>query len=434
MVRITKPPAYRRRIIRGKPVAYLTLRDRVTKRGRDFNLGQYGSDFSRERYARLVADWEAHDRRLLPDPPPAGLTVMDVVRDWGVAALPAYSPSERCNFRSVLRVLCQLYGQTPAAAFGPKALALVRSAMITGDPAAGRKPWARKTINDAMHRVRRVFRWAVAQELLPEPVYRSLCAVQALKRGQARETEKVRPVPEAIIAATLQRLSTPVRAMVELQRVTGMRSGELIILRTRDLEVANPIWIYRPAEHKTLHRDLTREVYLGPRAQVIARPWLRINLEEYLFCPADAAEECFRKRHVARKTAADRGNEPGTRHAEDPQRPPGERYTPDSYRRAIERACDQIWPPPANLRRARGETRTAHRQRLGLKAWEDLQAWRRAHRWHPHQLRHNFATDVRRRFGVEAARVLLGHQTVDVTEIYAERDAAVAAEVAKAIG
>ena len=54
--------------------------------------------------------------------------------------------------------------------------------------------------------------------------------------------------------------------------------------------------------------------------------------------------------------------------------------------------------------------------------------------WHPHQLRHNFATMVRRQFGLEAARVTLGHQTAAVTELYAERDQNVAVRVALKVG
>ena len=41
---------------------------------------------------------------------------------------------------------------------------------------------------------------------------------------------------------------------------------------------------------------------------------------------------------------------------------------------------------------------------------------------------------VRKRYGVEAARIVLGHQKLDVTELYAERDLAVAAEVASQVG
>lgn len=54
--------------------------------------------------------------------------------------------------------------------------------------------------------------------------------------------------------------------------------------------------------------------------------------------------------------------------------------------------------------------------------------------WHPNQLRHTFATQVRKQHGLEAAQVLLGHARADVTQVYAERDGALAATVAAKIG
>lgn len=49
-------------------------------------------------------------------------------------------------------------------------------------------------------------------------------------------------------------------------------------------------------------------------------------------------------------------------------------------------------------------------------------AWRADHCWHPRQLRHNAATRLRKEFGIEAARLILGHASMDATAIYAERD------------
>ena len=138
----------------------------------------------------------------------------------------------------------------------------------------------------------------------------------------------------------------------------------------------------------------------GPKAIEMLRPWLRTKVDEYLFQPAEAVQAWRDERTARRNIPASHGNRPGTNRREDPQRRPGDRYTTDSYRRAIERACKAADVP----------------------------------RWHPHQLRHNYATAVRKKFGVEAARVVLGHHSIDVTELYAERDAAVAADVARAMG
>jgi integrase len=55
-------------------------------------------------------------------------------------------------------------------------------------------------------------------------------------------------------------------------------------------------------------------------------------------------------------------------------------------------------------------------------------------RWHPHQLRHNAATYLRREFGLEAARIILGHHSSAVTEIYAEKDEQQAVEAIIKVG
>jgi len=54
--------------------------------------------------------------------------------------------------------------------------------------------------------------------------------------------------------------------------------------------------------------------------------------------------------------------------------------------------------------------------------------------WHPHQLRHTFATLVRKRFGLDAARAVLGHRSPVVTEIYAEIDRDKSSQVVASIG
>lgn len=54
--------------------------------------------------------------------------------------------------------------------------------------------------------------------------------------------------------------------------------------------------------------------------------------------------------------------------------------------------------------------------------------------WHPHQLRHNAATWLRKEFGLDIARVILGHHSSDVTEISADLDFSRAVEVVGKVG
>ena len=65
---------------------------------------------------------------------------------------------------------------------------------------------------------------------------------------------------------------------------------------------------------------------------------------------------------------------------------------------------------------------------------EQASSWRKEWCWHPHQLRHNAGTELRREFGIEAARLILGHSSAAITEIYAEIDRDQAKLIAGKVG
>ena len=62
-------------------------------------------------------------------------------------------------------------------------------------------------------------------ELVPPGVLHALQAVSGLRYGrtEAKESEPVRPVANAFVEAILPHVAPQVRAMIELQRFTGMR-------------------------------------------------------------------------------------------------------------------------------------------------------------------------------------------------------------------
>ncbi len=55
-------------------------------------------------------------------------------------------------------------------------------------------------------------------------------------------------------------------------------------------------------------------------------------------------------------------------------------------------------------------------------------------KWTPGQLRHNAGTQIRRKYGLEAARMILGHRSAATTEIYAEKDVSEAVRIMKEMG
>ncbi len=343
------------------------------------------------------------------------------------------------NIRLALRPLRKLYGHTPASAFDSLALEALRAQMVKD----GR---CRNRVNKDVARIKRMFRWGAAKKLVPLTAHQSLATVEGLRAGRsdARETAPVRPVPQSTVDATLPFLTPQVTAMVRLQLLTGMRPGEVAVMRGMDLEMGGKVWVYRPGSdqgphgaHKTAYRGQHRQVLIGPRAQEVLRPWLRLNIAEYLFQPREAIEGVNEERRRNRKTPMT-PNQAKRRLKTNPKKKPGDRYCASSYATAVAKGCDKACPHP-DLAAIRAKGLPAKPMCQEIAAWveahgPELSAWREARRWHPNQLRHAKATEIRREFGLDAARVVLGHRSPCVTEVYAELDLTLAAKVAAEIG
>jgi integrase len=234
--------------------------------------------------------------------------------------------------------------------------------------------------------------------------------------------------------------------MVKVQMLTGMRSGEVCLLRPVDVDQTADVWEYRPTTHKTTHHGKDRVVAIGPLAQAILLPLLSgIGPGELVFSPARAEVERRARRSVERRTPRWHSHMQRNHRKRkvQPKRRAGERYNSTSYARCIARACKQAFPLPPSLRRGRVEDGLGRgvtesidqwRQRIGEDGWDQVAKWWKDHHWHPHQLRHLRATEVRERFGLDAAQVVLGHSQANVTQIYAKVSMAKAVEVAKLAG
>lgn len=386
----SKVPPYLRH--KSKNLAYVNFAGRV------LYLGKYGSPKSRKKYARMINEWVGGDGR---PPSPNGATVADMFAGFWAHAKNHYvkagqATSELSNYRAVGRLLLDLYDDMPAADFGPRQLKACREVMIG-------LGWFRQSINRQVSRMRTIFRWGVAEEIIPADRFESLKAVSGLRAGRpgVRESEPVRPVPSEHIRRTMPALPPIIRAMVRVQKLTGMRSGELVAMRPELIDQTGKVWLYN-APSKTEHHGYDRLVEIGPRAQRILRLLIaRTGDDEYIFRPVEAYDWHAARRHAARKTPLGQGNRPGkSNRPRKRRRSFRESFTSDTYRQAIRRACLAAGVP----------------------------------HWHPHQLRHNAATRINADYGIEAVRVVLGHATLKMAEHYAERDHVLARRVALEVG
>jgi len=384
--------------------------------GRRHYLGPWQSKASRIEYDRRITEWLSSGRSPSFGVPECVVTVLELVVSYLEYAKSYYGGGARgeyANMLYALRPLRQLYGRTPAREFGPQQLKAVREKLIaTGN--------SRKYINQQVQRIGRVFRWAVSEGLIPPEVHQALAAVAGLRKGHttAPETKKVRPVDDATVEVTLPHLPPIVRSMVELHRFCGCRPGELVVLRPCDVDRSHDIWEFRPTQHKNENREQDRCIYIGPKGQEILRPYLLRPPESFCFSPAETVATQRAERHEARATPIGYGNTIGTNQKRKPKRQAGKRYTSQSYLYAVRRACDKAFPVPKEI----------------AEDPEAVAKWQAEHRWSPNQLRHAAATEIRKRFGLEAAQVLLGHSKADVTQVYAERDHGLAARVAREVG
>lgn len=390
---------------------------RVQINGKSVHLGRYGTAASMDKYKRVIAAAAARDLATTPDGKPVVL-VASLVKPFVEHINRIFrKPSGRKtgtaeNYRPVLRLLVEKFGLTPAEEFGPLAFKALRLALVD-------RGLCRRSVNEAAAKVKALFQFACGEELVSERVFHRLATVKNLRAGEtsAPESVRVEPVDDAVIEATLPHLPPIVGDMVRLQRLTGARPGEIVQLRPQDLDRSGEIWSYKPREHKTEAHGITRVICIGPQAQAILLP--------YLLRPAD--QVCFSPREVWK----------GRSWIEGARREPKAAYTSDTYRRSIARGCEKAFGMPAELRRAptaTGKRKAVETPEAKQARQAAAEAWRAKHCWHPHQLRHTAATEIRKTFGLEAAQVTLGHTKANMTERYAEKNMLLAEEVARRIG
>jgi integrase len=368
-------PSYRKHRKSGQAI--------VTLSGKDHYLGPHGTKASRAEYDRLIGEWLANGRRSPNQSVETAITVETLLADYWRWAKTYYvkngkASGEQSSIKIAIRDTRRLYASTSVDDFGPLALEAIRGEMLKRDASRG-------YINAQIKRIRRIFKWGVAKQKVPPMVLHALQALDGLKAGKckARETGPVLPIGDAVIDTTIKHCRKVLAAMIQFQRLTGCRPGEVFNIKPKELDRSGSVWIYRPSTHKMEHKGRDRVILIGPKAQEILRPYLLRDENKFCFL-----------RHC------------------------GKPYKRWHYSNQINTACDRAFPAPPSVKNVPAK----------------LKSWKKKHRWAPNRLRHSAATAIRQEFGLEAAQVILGHASADVTQVYAERDQAKAVEVMAKIG
>lgn len=375
----------------------------MTVKGKFIYLGPHGTHESIQRYAAMVAELQVNGTIVtkMDDRP----TVRDLVNGYQAFLKEHRDARAVAAGRRTTRELVEMYGSKAVADFTPMDLLVLQNQIAQSG-------LCRPQVNRLVREIRRVFKWGVSRGVCDVVVFQALQSVEGLRRGRtvAPEGRKVLPVSEETVNATLPFLSRPVAGLVELLLATGARPGELVGLRAVDIDTTGPVWSARLDYHKNAWRGDERTLHFGPRAQAVLRPlMLRRPVNEPLFSPRDHLDERREDATVHRRP----NQKPSPR---DTGRVVGDTYTPSDLSRAVHRAV-----AAANRARAAELGRP-------LEPHEILEDW------HVYRLRHTAATRFRREFGIEAARVSLGHKDAGITLTYAEQDRELAARVASRLG
>ena len=353
-------PAYRYSLHRasGQAVVYLD--------GKCHYLGPYGSHESRERHRVLVSAAKA--RVLAPDlarPLSVGELcerfVESKAAEWGERSW------QVVQARMVALAVCDRFAGLEAFAFGPKALQEVQQALLD----AGKL--TRGGVNRRRQQVVAMFKWAVAEELVPPSAWHALQAVRGVRIGRGRDNPPRMPADPAVVEAVVSRLRTDgnigAARCVAFIRATGCRPHEATGATPADLRLSADLPHLVVREHKCAHRGMERIVPLNAAATAVVREALADRPPTHgLLFPNSA----------------------------------GNRWDNRTFPRIVARACEALGLP----------------------------------KWTPYQLRHLAATEAVNRTGSEAAAAaLLGHSpSSTVVRRYSRDRLALAAEAAKAVG
>ena len=265
---------------------------------------------------------------------------------------------------------------------------------------------ARTTINRRLWIVKSMLAWGLDESLITATAKAELSQGRPIKRGRtaAKEMPPVRPVDDDCIRAALPKMQPNLADMVRVHRLTGMRPVELCALRWSLIDRTRTPWVYTPpaeANKNAWRGEMgkPRAICIGPRARAILARYADGN--DTPFSPLRNMAQWLAARHAARKTPTY-----GVRKSQRPPRVVGEAWTTSAYTKSIRRACKRAGVPP----------------------------------WGANRLRHAFATLVRREYGLDAARAVLGHTGgAGATDIYsydaiADNMVAIAAPAVEALG
>ena len=365
----------------------------VYYRGKPHYLGRYGSPESKIAYSRFISEIQANPI-FLPAKAEKHVSICELTAAFLDHAKKSMDSTEYGHYRIIiLDFLDKLYGDGISVDdFKPRCLKLVREEMIQ----SGR--FCRRIVNRYTFWITAIFAWGVENDLVPETVWRALKSVKSVPKGYPGtfDNEEREPVSDDVIRRTLPFMSPTLRAMVIVQRLTGMRPSEVFNMRVGEIikNVDSELWHYVKKDHKTERFIGKKAIPLGRPEQELIAPYLAGKTpEQAVFSPRTAMQEHGVERRANRKTKISPSQAAQEKARATKPSPYSEFYSKYSYRQAIIHAIEK------GNRQLPEEDQIPH--------------------WFPYQLRHSAATATELAHSDEDAQALLGHTSVNMTKRYA---------------
>jgi integrase len=300
------------------------------------------------------------------------------------------SKSEFTLHRYAIGYLAESFGELAVNEFSPKKLKIVRNQMVkTGT-------LCRKTVNNYIGKIRRMFAWGVEEEVATASISHALKVVKDLRKGEdgTFDHPEREAVPEWVIAATLPFLPPTVAAIVQVQWLTGMRPSEVLNMRVGDIDRSrsNGLWYYSP-KHKTEEHIGEKPIPLGKPEQKLIAPYLEGKKSgDSVFSPKTAQRERAAEARAnlkSKRTTSQR--EVDAKRAEKNASRVGNFYDHSGYRRAVKYAIEK-----------------GNRHGVEIPHWS------------PYLLRNSAATAIELEHGLDEAQAQLGHTTANMTKRYSK--------------
>lgn len=311
------------------------------------------------------------------------------------SGLPSYNKTDWAAYLKVTKKLRELFEDFNVDEFGIRQLSLFRETFLEeGYVRNGeRKEYSRNYLNKLVKYVRAIFNWGASEGIVPAAICDQLKYFKPLMRGRtsAVETRKRRVVADSEIEAILPFLLPIYRDIIRLLRETGMRPSELCHMRVGDVRRDGEVWVYAPGTHKTQWRGNSRYVALGKRAQgILGRYLVGRDESEFVFSPKEAMAQKWEERRLNRKTRI---------------QPSQVRRFEDSAGTKLDRFKD-CYDTQALGRALVTAFQKAERAGVNLE------------RWTLYELRHTAITEVKFKYGAEAAQHFAGHHNLSTQDIY----------------